>query len=683
MLHLLCSAPEAEQIYAASLLPLPAEAGAPLPTEIVWLPAGAHEITASLADGTPWRGTVIGDEAGARAAQAALTAIHTAGQRVPLDRDHLDQEATAWVKAFRWDPARGIIAQVEWTSLGEQLLRGKVYYSFSPAPLIDRKTGRVRGIPPGGHAAGGLVNAPAFGTAMPSLIAARLAGPSTQPQPASGGNPDTHTAMKELLTKILAALAVHHAADATEEQLIALATKHIDRLPEAGAEGRALKAQLAQLQALQAKEQEIAALKAKAAELDAVKAALKERRQADAKAAVEAAVARGALPAKDEAIQAKWRSMIEENPDHAELLAALPGNPALQRVTEPGAGAPVQAQDNVLVHLRAMHAERDHLKRGQIYRQVRQFVAAHSAEVLPLLAANSLGTLAGDLVVQRSLDLLKLNFPVLGAITTDFSAEQARQGQAIKTRIIGVPTVATLDDNDGWSSSDATTTDVTVTIGQPKGVQIAYGSTELGSTRRDLFGEQVEACHYALAKDLVDALYALITAANFANATTKATASLARLDLVAMEKALASRGVEGVRTLLLNADAYERMANDTTVVSLATYQKPEVITGTGLPPIAGFNIIRAINLPGTGNLTGFGFRKDALVVATRLPEDYTRAFPAATHGQVSVVTNPDLGLSVQKVDFVDHNLAKAFSRIAWAYGVAKGNGASGQRLVSA
>jgi hypothetical protein len=102
-----------------------------------------------------------------------------------------------------------------------------------------------------------------------------------------------------------------------------------------------------------------------------------------------------------------------------------------------------------------------------------------------------------------------------------------------------------------------------------------------------------------------------------------------------------------------------------------------------MPPVGGFDVVRAINLPGTGNLTGFGFRKDALVVATRLPEDYTRAFPGAAHGSVSVVTNPDTGISVQKVDFVDHRLAKALSRIAWAYGVAKGNGLSGQRLVSA
>jgi hypothetical protein len=273
---------------------------------------------------------------------------------------------------------------------------------------------------------------------------------------------------------------------------------------------------------------------------------------------------------------------------------------------------------------------------------------------------------------------------VLSGITTDFSSENARQGQVIKTRIVGVPTVVTLNDTTGWASSDATTTDVAVTIGQPVGVQLEFGSTELAGTNRDLFGEQVEACHYALGKNAVDALYAVITAANFANATTKATASVARADFVAMEKALAARGVEGNRMLLANADIYERLSVDTTLVNLATYQKPEMITGVDLPPVAGFNVLRAINLPATGNLTAFGFRKDALVLATRLPEDYVKNAPAgAAHGSQSVVINPDTGIAVQKTDFVDHKLAKAYSRIALAYGVAKGNGLSGQRLISA
>lgn len=634
------------------------------PSQIVWLPVGEHQISAGTAKGGSWTGIVKATEAGARAAQASLLRTMAAGRPAWIDFNHEDGMAAGWVKSFEWDPGRGIIANVEWTPRGVDALKGKEFRSFSPTFTLNRETSEVSGLWEG-HAAGGLVNAPAFGAAMPAL-AARLAGAETA-NTASGGTPDSNQRKimkKEQLIALLASLGIQHAPDATEDQLVALLTSY----KPANAEQTAIVASL---------KNDIEALKAR-------ELALRKRA---AKTAVDAAVARGAIKKEDTALQARWTALLETDEQNAELLAALPGTekPAAV-IVEVGvpAAASATATPNVIETLKAMHAERDPLKRGQIYRGTRDFVTKSSAEVIPLLAANSLGSLAGDLIVLRALDLVKLSFPVLGSITTDFSAENARQGQAIKTRIISVPTVVTLNDTTGWASSDVTTTDVSVTIGQPKGVQIEYGSTELASTGRDLFAEQVEACHYALGKDLVDALYAVITAANFTNATTKATASVARADFVAMEKALASRGIEGVRTLLANVDIYERLSVDSTLVNLATYQKPEMVTGTALPPVAGFNVIRAVNLPATGNLTAFGFRKDALVVATRLPEDYVKNAPAgAAHGVQSVVINPDTGIAVQKTDFVDHKLAKAYSRIAWAYGVAKGNGVSGQRLISA
>lgn len=66
-----------------------------------------------------------------------------------------------------------------------------------------------------------------------------------------------------------------------------------------------------------------------------------------------------------------------------------------------------------------------------------------------------------------------------------------------------------------------------------------------------------------------------------------------------------------------------------------------------------------------------------------MPNDYTKALPGASHGSVSVVTNPDTGISVQLVQYVDHKLGAASWRIALMFGVAVGQAASGQRLISA
>ena len=664
-------------LAAAHPLSIALTAGDPLPTEIVWMPAGEHDISAFAADGSAWKGKVICDQQGCQAVQATLARILAAGQRVPLDKDHKDEEATAWVLGFSWNPARGILARVEWTSLGEQLLRGKVYHSFSPAFLLNRKTGRVSGFPAGGHAAGGLVNAPAFGSAMPSLIAARLAGFESTQQPASGGTPDNQNkAMNPLLIKILAALKVEVPANATDEQLVALAAKHIDRLPEAGNEGQALKAQLSELTVLQAK----------SAELDALKAKDATRRKADAQAAVDTAVARGAIPAKDEAIQAKWRGMIESNPDHAELLAALPDNPALTLVTQPGEGA-IQARDGLSLCLKAYDKAKSADARAAIY--ARDIAPAFKSgfNLGPILAANSLGSLAGDLITQRSLGLLKFSFPVLNKITTDFSDQAANLSQNIKTRTRGIPTATDYVAGTGYTSSDSTDTDVTISMSSHKAVQLRFNTNELASTNRDLFGEQVEAAHYALGKAFCDALYALITGANFTNKTTKAMATFARGDVIAAASALAQRGVQSPElSLLLNPGYFAQLMGDSTIVNLAVYQQSDLVTGFKLPALAGFQPLQALNLAapvvGNGYAVGLGFAPDALAMATRVPAGYVNALPGASNGVQSVVTNPDTRISVQLTQFVDHKLAEAYWRIAVIFGAAVGQASSGQLITS-
>jgi len=308
-----------------------------------------------------------------------------------------------------------------------------------------------------------------------------------------------------------------------------------------------------------------------------------------------------------------------------------------------------------------------------------------SGEGMKILAANSLGTLVGDLVLQSALPLLKLQFPILGHISTDFSDASVQFGQIIKSRIRSIPTVVDYNTTTGYATSDAATVDVPVTIDAHKAVQIAFNANETASTNRDLFGEQVEGISYALGKALVDALYANITAANFtATATTIAVGSMDRKTMVKLAKALTGRGVPLLnRFCLLNQDYYEALANDATILNLAAHQKPELITGYQLPPIATLTPIEAPNLITTGNLTGFAGTPDALVVATRLPNDYTIALPGASNGSISTITNADTGISLAVTQFVDHTLGRAVWRAALMYGTAKGQIQSGQRLTSA
>ncbi|HRE83871.1 MAG TPA: hypothetical protein PLN52_22700 [Opitutaceae bacterium] len=335
--------------------------------------------------------------------------------------------------------------------------------------------------------------------------------------------------------------------------------------------------------------------------------------------------------------------------------------------------------------LRAMLTTTDPIARSRIYKAVLPIILSDEKlkvdSITSILAANSLGSLTGDLVSMRALSLLKVKFPVLTRVTTDFTPDQAKQGQVVKTRVLHIPACTTYSDTTGWGSSDASMTDVSLTIGQPRGVQIELSSSEIGKTNRNLFGEQVEAMLYALGRDLVGAVYALMTEANFPDALTLPVANVSRATLVSIASAaLNSRAVpQARRTLLVNLDAHEKLLNDGPIVQLGIHQKNKIFSESVLPELSGFECFRAVNLPTTGNLHSFAMQSSAIVLATRVPEDYTKGVPAeAVHGATSLVTDEDTGFSVMKVDFVDHKLAKAFSRMSWAYGCGVGQAVAGQ-----
>lgn len=420
-------------------------------------------------------------------------------------------------------------------------------------------------------------------------------------------------------------------------------------------------------------------LKAKNAELEQ---ALLAQRTKDAEAAVQAAVKRGAIPLKDEALQAKWRGMCISDPDHLELLAGMKGSPAIAstRLTLATPRAGIVTED-IRDVLRAYNREQDSLKRGVLYaRQISPRLA--DLMDMPLKGAD---TAVGDLIVQRTLELLKFEFPVLGRVTTDFSAESARMNQEINTRIVSVPSVVAYHTTNGYVPTGTTTTDVPVTISVHNSVPIKFNANQLAGTFRDLFGEQMPAMHYAIAKDMVDALYALIIAGTFTNTPVdEAAVDFNRESVIDLGTSLTAAGVplQG-RTLLLNPTYYGRLMSDAAIVSLGANQKAEIITGNRLPMIHGFEVIEAGNLPTTGNLTGFGYSRSALCLAARVPTDVSNAFPGVSGGGASrVITNPDTGLSVLMIQHVAPVLGHAYLILAWMYGVAAGQVAAGTLLRS-
>lgn len=475
-----------------------------------------------------------------------------------------------------------------------------------------------------------------------------------------------------------------------------------------------------------AKESEIQAIdfQIESEELKASNAALentlRKRRQEDASAEVKAAVKRGAILARDLKAQKDWETWCTADPSKLEILRKLEGpNKQIlggRVVAHEGSRMTITDEDPSRVFgemARVSSLSCKTSSQEDRRRLSREFAAIYARELkgsnkdrmlsfpvsefeTAIAAADvtdgNLKTLSGSLVTQRTLELLHFTFPSLTMFTTDFSDQPAQFNQTVITRTITVPNVTDYNTTTGWADSTAANTDVPVTINKHKGVNITFNEQILASTVRRLFDEFAPASAYALSKQMVDDLYANITDANFTNNSVVATSAFARTSVIDIGTQLTLRGVPlvlGARTLLLYPTVFSKLVGDTALITFAAYQKPELITapqnGASLViPVDTFNVVNAPNLPtNNGNVTGFGCSKSALVIATRLPNDYTTANPGANYGSVQVMTEPDIGISVMLTQYVNHQLAAATSRISLMYGTAAGQGAAGQLLKAA
>lgn len=133
------------------------------------------------------------------------------------------------------------------------------------------------------------------------------------------------------------------------------------------------------------------------------------------------------------------------------------------------------------------------------------------------------GLLSGTLALQKALDLLQYEYPLLSAISQDFAAEPGLYGQTETTHIVLKPAVQTYNPAAdsagrplGWDTvSKAQMVPVSITLDEHVGVPVVFGAQTLAKTVRNLFAEVAPMALYALGQYAVNKLTALMTAANF------------------------------------------------------------------------------------------------------------------------------------------------------------------------
>jgi hypothetical protein len=715
-------------LEAVDCLQVPADTG-PV-DEVLYLPKGTHVLTPQKG---PRRFAVTIDEATAKTMEQHRQAVEArTGKRVYFDFNHRDQEASFWPLRFQWRNGLkpGVVAVGHYSEAGKAGVEGHIWREFSPRFFIDRTDAteaapaRVIVNPDAMPNFGGFVNNGAF---RDTAIWAKAS-----PDDLAGAAGDSQqTTQKERMNETeLAALKAKQSELEKEVQALkaTVAANETDELSKAR---------------LQAKESEA---RANAAEIQAAESGtraeraekeIKDRNLALGKVAIEAAKKRGAIPSqgdKGKEIEAKYLALVEKDGSNVVLIEALQGNAVLgHRLTEGVAANRIEGGFSAQAALKR-YAEilaRNTLRLGQGQRLNRQtveeksIVAVEAAnfykaeldphfndfsglplqEIMAATDADSLGTLAGTLVLQRSLPLFRFQFPVLGALYSDFSATPGLYNQTEETRVITVPAVQTYDPTvgsdgrpKGWGTVVAAqATDVPVKLDEYVGVPIVFSQATLAATIRRLFDEQGPAAIYAMAKYFVAKLAALFTPDNYnAYAVAKAGVPDAMAAYVCALKDFSMDAFDDLeaifdanevpaidRGVLLNAKYHGKVRKDPRLgLFFAAMNKPDLITEGNLPKLDGFVPYRAPWLPTTNNLTGFAFHKSAAVLKQRLPTDFTTALNVMVPGSVTTVTDPESGLSCLLVQYI--NLLGNFAewRVEALLGAAKGDKRGGLCITS-
>lgn len=501
--------------------------------EMMYMPGGVQTITPINGGiGQPMK--VIVDAGGAAQLNTQCAALKARNKRPFFDFNHEDGPASFWPEEFYFSeaPEPGIYCRGEWTASGKAGVEGKEWRQFSPVFHVDNKRGNPARIVCRQFAKpnmGGLVNDPAFHTILP-LWAKNADGAQSISTKNINMTPEELAALQAKNTELQTEL------DALKSQQTALKAKN---------ENDALvTAQIA------AKESElkVAALTLENAQIVAKNKsqgeAIAARNKSDATAAVKRAVERHAIAAKDKPTQDALVAKATDDPAFISVIDAMQGQQLSGRMSPSGVQITSEAPNATLKAFAAVCAKNAEVKlstetakeKGRLAREAASIFAkdidkndalAGITMEEAIKAADvsdaQVGLLAGTLVLQRALPLLQYEYPLLSAVTSDYSDSPGLFNQTESTRIILKPAVqtynATADSAGrplGWdTASPAQSVDVSVTLDEHIGVPIVFGVQTLAKTLRNLFGETAPMALYALGGYAVNKLTALMTAANF------------------------------------------------------------------------------------------------------------------------------------------------------------------------
>ena len=286
--------------------------------------------------------------------------------------------------------------------------------------------------------------------------------------------------------------------------------------------------------------------------------------------------------------------------------------------------------------------------------------------------SNTLGTVNGAVIVQEALTTALEIFPILNQVRHDFSPGAARWNQTVNFGLVTAASTGTYSTSTGYASQNQVQTDKQVTINTHPYCDITIDDQERSQSEVELIKRFSPVVAHALFKSVVTKLFALVHTANFTNDTQEtAITDIDRDTLIEVQTQLDDRDCPTMdRYCVLNPAAYGELLKDTSVVSQDYRGEKSVQTGRFGLPIQGFDVQMYSSIDTSENLKGFAGWRDALLLATRVPESpQVGTLP----GTITTVTEPRTGLSAQTRQWYDFGLGKERLVCTLMYGVAVGN----------
>lgn len=289
--------------------------------------------------------------------------------------------------------------------------------------------------------------------------------------------------------------------------------------------------------------------------------------------------------------------------------------------------------------------------------------------------SNTLLNLTADVIAQESLRLMQPNLALLSTVSTDFSSQIATSGETVKTRLAGSLTTSTWDAMGKYQSQAASTTGVSVTLGEPTYSQIEFNPKEAAVIGFDRLATLfMQPMAYAVVKSMQDELLGKIVNDATLNANAIVLADINDFDrssVIALNKKMSQQAIpEEGRVVHLGPEAYYALISDNTVAQAFSIGGNEVMRNGRIGRLHGndFYEVQSVGSAAydvTSTVKGFAGTKDGFIIVSRAP-----AVSAGTHADIATATDPVTGFTfmVSKWFNVEEGLHKV--RAEWLFGTA-------------